>query len=51
MKPLIKTRTFWTGAGSLLSGIGLIVTGNKADGLQLIFTGLTAIFLRSAVNK
>lgn len=51
MKPLVKTRTFWSGAGSIVTGIGLIIIGNKPEGLQLIFTGLGMVFLRSAINK
>lgn len=48
---MIKTKTFWTGAGSVVSGIGLIIIGNKAEGVQLIFTGLGLIFLRQAILK
>lgn len=48
---MVKTRTFWTGAGSVVSGIGFIIIGNKPEGLQLIFTGLGLIFLRSSIKK
>lgn len=48
---MFKTKTFWAGAGSVVSGIGLIVIGNKAEGIQLIFTGLGMIFLRDAIHK
>lgn len=51
MKNIFKTKTFWTGAGSVVTGIGLIVTGNKAEGLQMIFTGFGMIFLRRAINR
>lgn len=48
---MLQTKTFWTGLGSVISGAGLIITGAKSDGLQLIFTGLGLIFLRSAIKK
>ena len=51
MKKLTFTKTFWAGAGSIISGVGLIITGNKPEGIQLIFSGLGMIFLRSAINK
>jgi hypothetical protein len=51
MKNLFKTKTFWTGAGSVVTGVGLILTGNKADGLQLLFTGFGLIFMRKAIQK
>lgn len=50
-KPITKSKTFWTGAGSVVTGIGLIIIGNKPEGLQLIFSGLGMIFLRKAVNE
>lgn len=48
---MIKSKTFWTGAGSIVTGIGFIITGNKAEGLQFIFSGLGMIFLKSAIMK
>lgn len=51
MKKLIFTKTFWAGAGSVITGIGLIATGQKTEGLQMIFSGFGMIFLRSAINK
>lgn len=51
MKKLIFTKTFWAGAGSLITGVGLIITGNKTEGVQMIFSGFGLIFLRSAINK
>jgi hypothetical protein len=51
MKNLFKSKTFWTGAGSVITGVGFIVVGNKAEGLQFIFSGLGMIFLRHAVNR
>lgn len=51
MKKLIFTKTFWAGAGSVITGVGLIAIGNKSEGLQMIFSGFGMIFLRSAINK
>jgi len=48
---MFKSKTFWTGAGSVVAGIGFLVIGSKAEGLQMIFTGLGMIFLRRAINK
>jgi hypothetical protein len=48
---MIKSKTFWTGAGSIITGVGFIIIGNKPEGLQLIFSGLGIIFLRKAINK
>jgi hypothetical protein len=48
---MLKSKTFWTGAGSVVAGIGFIVIGSKAEGLQMIFTGLGMIFLRRAIKK
>ena len=51
MKHLIFTKSFWAGAGSIISGVGLIIIGNKPEGTQLIFSGFGLIFLRHAINK
>jgi hypothetical protein len=48
---LTNTKTFWAGAGSVITGIGFIIIGNKAEGLQLIFNGLGLVFLRNAIRK
>jgi len=48
---MFKSKTFWTGAGSVLTGVGFILTGNKPEGVNMIFSGLGMIFLRSAINK
>ena len=49
-KPILKTKSFWTGLGSILTGAGLIYTGHQGDGLNMIFTGLGIIFLRKAIK-
>jgi len=48
---MTKSKTFWTGIGSVITGAGFVIIGNKAEGLQLIFSGFGLIFLRSAINK
>lgn len=50
MKKLFTSKTFWTGAGAVVTGAGLIIVGDKAEGLQMIFTGLGLIFLRNAIK-
>jgi hypothetical protein len=50
MKDLFKSKTFYTGLGSIIAGIGLIVTsGDVVNGGQYIIGGLAAIFLRHSV--
>lgn len=51
IKNLIKTKTFWGGIASITTGVGLIINDEMQSGLVLIAQGLTAIFLRDAVNK
>lgn len=51
MKNLIKTKSFWGGAGTIISGVGLIIIGQKNEGLQLILLGFNTIFIRSAIQK
>lgn len=48
---MFKSKTFWTGAGSIVTGVGLIITGNKPEGINLIFSGLGMIFLRKAIAR
>lgn len=51
MKNLIKTKTFWAGLASLITGAGLIITGDKTNGFILISQGLGQIFVRHAIFK
>ena len=48
---MVKSKTFWTGIGSVVTGIGFIVIGNKPEGIQLIFSGFGMIFLRKAMEN
>lgn len=51
MKELLKSKTFWTGVASILSGVAMVLSDKQEAGIQLILTGLTAIFLRNGINK
>lgn len=51
MKNLFKTKTFWAGLASLVTGAGLIFTGDKTNGILLISQGIGQIFLRNALLK
>ena len=49
IKYMFKSKTFWTGLGSIATGVGFIIIGNTAEGIQLIFSGASIIFLRHAM--
>ena len=51
MKELMKSKTFWTGIASVIGGVALILTDKTEDGMQLIATGLSVIFIRNGINK
>lgn len=51
MKTLFKTKTFWAGLASLVTGAGLIITGDKTNGLIFISQGIGQIFMRHALLK
>ena len=46
-----KSKTFWTGIGTIGFGIVLYTQGNKAEGIQTVLGGLGMIFLRAGVEK
>ncbi len=48
---LWKTKTFWGGLGTIVTGAGMIALGNKIEGVQTIIVGVLAIFGRDAVSK
>jgi len=50
-KKLIKTKSFWAGVAGVASGVGLIIAGNVANGVQTIIGGIAVIFLRDAISK
>ena len=51
MKNLLHTKTFWAGLGSILTGAGLVIVGDKTNGFILISQGLGQIFVRHALYK
>lgn len=51
MKNLFKTKTFWAGVGSIATGIHLFTHGNTTDGIQLILSGFSFIFVRHTLTK
>ena len=51
LKRVVKTKTFWTGLGTLAGGIYLVVGGNPAEGAVMISTGVGMIVGRDAIAK
>lgn len=53
MDRLLKSKTFWTGIGAMVSAGGTYATGDATavQALQLGFTGALGVFLRMAVSK
>ena len=51
-KPRWKSKTFWTGVAAVVGALGGYLTGELAlsPALQVVVTGLTAIFLRDAIR-
>lgn len=50
-KNTLKSKTFWTGIASVVTGIGLIVSGDVANGATTVVLGLLAITGRDAISK
>ena len=50
MKKLVKTKTFWSAIAGVAAGIGLIVTGDMPEGIQLIIGSISVIFIRDAIK-
>ena len=51
-KPWYRSKTVWAGIASVLSGVSGYATGEMGapQALQLVFTGLIAVFLRSGIG-
>ena len=51
--PMFKSKTFWTGVGSIVGGIQGMVTGtpDMNTSVMLIVAGFMAIFLRQGIQK
>lgn len=46
-----KTKQFWCGLGTVLTGVGFIVSGSIPEGAVLIMNGLNSIMNRDAITK
>ncbi len=44
-----KQKTFWAGVVGVLSGVGMIVTGDLTTGIIAVVNGFGLIFLRQAI--
>jgi hypothetical protein len=52
LKQLIRTKTFWAGLTTAIVGC-IVLTGDteKIEGVKMIMSGLTVIFVRDAIQK
>jgi len=50
MWDLLKTKTFWGGVAGIITGIGLIATGDIPEGVNAVITGVMAIFIRDGIR-
>jgi hypothetical protein len=50
-KGTLKSKTFWAGLASIVTGAGLVYMGNTSEGVQTIILGVLAIFGRDAIAK
>jgi hypothetical protein len=51
MKQLFKTKTFWSGIISIATGVNFLTHGNQSEGIQLILSGFSFIFVRHTLIK
>jgi len=51
VKPLYKSKTFWSGVALIALGLYMYATGEVIAGSQLIFTGLGLIGIRDAIKR
>ena len=47
----LKSKSFWAGLAMVVSGIGMLVMGQPAEGIQTIAGGVITIFVRDAISK
>lgn len=50
-KALLKSKTFWAGLASIVTGIGMVAQGDMQTGMQTVLTGIMVIFLRDTMAK
>lgn len=48
---MLKSKTFWGGIVSIVTGAGLIATGSTGEGVTAVLVGVQTIFLRHSINK
>ena len=46
-----KTKSFWTGIGGVVAGVGLIVAGQVGEGVTTIVISIQKITQRDAIAK
>jgi len=51
LKAVVKQKTFWAGLVSIVTGLGMVFNDDVSNGVQLILTGVTAVFLRQGIAK
>lgn len=51
MQKLWNTKTFWGGIAAIVTGAGLIFTGDIPQGINAIVSGVLAIFVRDGILK
>lgn len=47
----LKSKSFWTGLTIIITGVGMCVMGQMAEGIQTIAGGVVTIFVRDAISK
>jgi len=50
-KSIFKSKIFWGGVSSIVTGIYLVMTGSVPEGIASITTGLWVIFSRFNTNS
>ena len=48
---MLKSKTFWSGITGLITGAGMMATGDQSTGMNLILTSIMGIFIRDGVSK
>ena len=48
---MFKTKSFWAGTITILSGAAMILNGQMETGIQTILTGISTISIRHAILK
>lgn len=51
MFTLLRSKTVWGGVVAVVTGVGLLIAGEIPNGINAIYTGLLAIFIRDGIRK